>query len=74
MRGVARFLLIFVCLAFRFPEAIPLSFITAKVVAEGLVQIFARTGLPLTLRLNILLGGWPKLNIGLINMTSPPTK
>ena len=36
-------------MASRWPEAIPLSSITAKAVAEGLVQIFSRTGLPLTI-------------------------
>ena len=48
-KGGARFLLTFVCMASRWPEAIPLKTITAKAVAEGLMQFFARTGLPLTL-------------------------
>ena len=47
--GGARFLLTFVCMASRWPESIQLTTVTANVVAEGLVQIFSRTGLPLTL-------------------------
>ena len=33
----------------RWPEALPLRSITAKVVAQGLVEIFSRTGIPLQL-------------------------
>ena len=36
-----------VCMATRWPEPIPIKTITAKVVAEGMVQIFSRTGIPL---------------------------
>ena len=48
-KGGARFLLTFVCMASRWPEAIPLKTITAKAVAEDQMQIFARLGLSLTL-------------------------
>ena len=33
----------------RWPEAIPLKSITARAVAEGMMQVFARTGIPLQL-------------------------
>ena len=44
-----RFLLTAICLATRWPEAIPLRSITAKAVAMGMVDIFSRTGIPLEL-------------------------
>ena len=43
------YLLTYACMASRWPEAIPLKNIAAKVVAERLVQIFSRAGLPHTL-------------------------
>ena len=48
-KGGCRFLLTAVCMASRWPEAIPLRSITAKAVSEGLVDMFARTGIPLRL-------------------------
>ena len=48
-KGGCRFLLTAVCMASRWPEAIPLKSITAKAVSEGLVEMFARTGIPLRL-------------------------
>ncbi len=35
-----------VCMATRWPEAVPLRSITAKAVAEGLWSIFSRTAIP----------------------------
>ena len=48
-KGGCRFLLTAVCMASRWPEAIPLRSITARAVAEGLVEMFSRTGIPLRL-------------------------
>ena len=48
-KGGCRFLLTAICMASRWPEAIPLRTITAKVVAQGMCEIFARTGIPLQL-------------------------
>ena len=48
-KGGCRFLLTAVCMASRWPEAIPLRSITARAVAEGLVDMFSRTGIPLRL-------------------------
>ncbi len=45
-KGGCRFLLTYVCLASRWPEAVPLRSITAKAVAEGLWGIFSRTSVP----------------------------
>ncbi len=45
-KGGARYLLTYVCMATRWPEAIPLRSITAKSVAEALLEIFSRTGIP----------------------------
>ncbi len=45
-KGGNRFLLTCVCLATRWPEAVPLRSITAKAVAEGLWLIFSRTSVP----------------------------
>ena len=41
-----RFILVLSDYATRYPEAIPLRKITAKKVAEGLIEIFARHGIP----------------------------
>ena len=43
------YLLTYACMASRWPEAIPLKNIAAKAVAERLVQIYLRAGLPHTL-------------------------
>ena len=48
-KGGARFLLTAICMASRWPEAIPLKTVTAADVAEGMVEIFSRTGIPLQL-------------------------
>ena len=48
-KGGFRYLLTAVCMASKWPEAIPLKRMTARAVAEGLVEIFARTGIPLQL-------------------------
>ena len=45
-KGGAKYLLTMICLASRWPEALPLRTMTATEVAEGLVGIFAKTGLP----------------------------
>ncbi len=45
-KGGNRFLLTCVCLATRWPEAVPLRSITARAVAEGLWSIFSRTSVP----------------------------
>ncbi len=45
-KGGNRFLLTCVCLATRWPEAVPLRGISAKAVAEGLWTIFSRTSVP----------------------------
>ena len=41
-----KYLLTMICLASRYPEALPLKTITAEDVAEGLVELFCRHGLP----------------------------
>ena len=48
-KGGCKFLLTAVCMASRWPEAIPLRTITAKAVSVGMMEIFARTGIPLQL-------------------------
>ena len=48
-KGGYRFLLTAICMASRWPEALPLRSITAKAVAQGMVEIFARTGIHLQL-------------------------
>ena len=48
-KGGCRFLLTAICMASKWPEAIPLRSITAKAVAQGMMEIFARTGIPLQL-------------------------
>ncbi len=45
-KGGCRYLLTYVCLATRWPEAVPLRTITARSVAEGLWSIFVRTSIP----------------------------
>ena len=48
-KGGCRFLLTCICLASKWPEAIPLKSITARAVSAGLMEIFSRTGMPLEL-------------------------
>ena len=48
-KGGCRFLLTAICMASRWPEALPLRSITAKSVAQGMIEIFSRTGIPLQL-------------------------
>lgn len=45
-KGGVRFVLSYICLASRWPEAIALKSITAKSVATALIEIFSRTALP----------------------------
>ncbi len=45
-KGGCRFLLTYVCMATRWPEAVALRSVTAKAVAEGLWCIFSRTAIP----------------------------
>ena len=44
-----RYLLTYICLASRYPEAIPLKHATAKECAEALMEIFSRNGVPMTM-------------------------
>ena len=48
-KGGCMYILTAVCMGSRWPEAIPLRSITARAVATGMVEIFARTGIPLQL-------------------------
>ena len=48
-KGGCRFLLTAICMASKWPEAIPLRSVTAKAVAKGMIEIFAHTGIPLRL-------------------------
>ena len=44
-----RYVLTAICMGSKWPEAIPLKAQTAKAVASGMVEVFARTGIPLQL-------------------------
>ena len=44
-----RYLLTYICLASRYPEAIPLKHATASECAEVLLEIFSRNGVPMSL-------------------------
>ena len=44
-----RYVLTAICMGSKWPEAIPLKAQTAKAVATGMVEVFARTGIPLQL-------------------------
>ena len=44
-----RYVLTAICMGSKWPEAIPLKSETARAVASGMVEIFARTGIPLQL-------------------------
>ena len=46
-KGGYRHVLTYIPMGSKWPEAIPLKSITAKAVAEGMVGVFSRTGLPL---------------------------
>ena len=46
-KGGCMHILTAVCMGSRWPEAIPLRAITARAVATGMIEIFARTGIPL---------------------------
>ena len=46
-KGGCTYLLTAICMATKWPEAIPLKSITAKSVAVGMMEIFSRTGIPL---------------------------
>ena len=46
-KGGCTHLLTAICMATRWPEAIPLRSTTARAVATGLLEIFSRTGIPL---------------------------
>lgn len=48
-KGGYRFLLTSICMASKWPEALPLRSITAKATAQGIMEIFPRTGIPLRL-------------------------
>ncbi len=41
-----KYLLTIICLASKYPEALPLKSITADEVVEGLVELFCRHGVP----------------------------
>ena len=45
-RGGCTHLLTAICMATRWPEAVPLKSITARAVANGLLDIFSRVGIP----------------------------
>ena len=47
-----RYLLTLICLASRYPEALPLKCITAEAVAEGLIELFSRHGVPRSIKGN----------------------
>ena len=47
--GGCRFILTAICMASRWPEAVPLRTVTAEDVAEGMFLVFSRTGIPLQL-------------------------
>ena len=48
-KGGCTHLLTAICMATKWPEAIPLKSTTAKSVAVGMMEIFSRTGIPLQL-------------------------
>ena len=48
-KGGCQYLLTAICMATKWPEAIPLRSISAKAVAMGMAEIFCRTGIPLQL-------------------------
>ena len=48
-KGGCRFILTAICMASKWPEAVPLRSITARAVAQGMLEVFSRTGIPLQL-------------------------
>ena len=48
-KGGFRFVLTAIDMASKWPEAIPLRSITARAVAQGMMEVFSRTGIPLQL-------------------------
>ena len=48
-KGGYKYLLTCICMASKWPEALPLKSVTANAVALGLIEIFSRTGIPLEL-------------------------
>ncbi len=46
-KGGVKFILTFICLATRWPEAVPMKSGSSSEVADGLISIFTRTGFPL---------------------------
>ena len=48
-KGGYRYLLTCICMASKWPEAIPIKCMTANAVAQGMLEIFSRTGVPLRL-------------------------
>jgi len=48
-KGGAKYLLTYMCIASKWPEAVPLKSMTARAVVEALVEIFSRNGIPYTL-------------------------
>ena len=48
-KGGHRYLLTCVCMASKWPEAIPIRCMTANAVAQGMLEIFSRVGVPLRL-------------------------
>ena len=47
VKGKYRYILTYVCLASRWPDAAPLRTITAKTVARGMMEIMSRQAFPL---------------------------
>ena len=48
-KGGCRYLLTCVCMASKWPEALPIRSMTASAVAQGMMEIFSRVGVPLRL-------------------------
>ena len=48
-KGGYRFILTYICIASGWPEAIPLKIETARAMADSLVEIFSRNGVPLVM-------------------------
>ena len=46
-KGGCRYVLTAICMSSKWPEALPLRTMTARDVATGMLEIFARTGIPL---------------------------
>ena len=57
-----KYLLTGICLASRYPEAIPLRDISAATVAEGLVGMFSRTGIPRSYSVTRVPSLWDQLS------------